>query len=350
MAIKSRSSDTYLHSSVILNKISEYDIFKYYCPQFEKLGKKFCSPLRNDSNPTVSIIQWRHKLLYKDFGQPEHTFDCFSFVSHKYECDFFSALRIVDMDFNLNLASHIEVRKFTMGYLGVKYNKDIQPKKVTIIKKKRRAWNQQDANFWSLFSISKFTLKYFNVEPISHYWINENRFHCNEITYAYKYRSKYKIYSPYSEVKWMSNTTAKQIQGWKQLKVDWHTQYVIITSSLKDVMCLYQMGHPAIALQSEMQMPDEKLISELKNKFECIILLYDNDFDNPNNPGQTMAEKIKSRYYSEHVQNICIDTSYKSKDLSDLIKNHGLETAIHFMKTIIENKLKDYEKSETLPF
>jgi hypothetical protein len=63
-----------------------------------------------------------------------------------------------------------------------------------------------------------------------------------------------------------------------------------------------------------------------------------------------MAEKIKNRYYSEHVQNICIDTSYKSKDLSDLIKNHGLETATYLMKTIIENKLKDYEKSETLPF
>ena len=350
MAIKSRSSDTYLHSSVILNKISEYDIFKYYCPQFEKLGKKFCSPLRKDSKPTVSIIQFRNRLLYKDFGQPEHTFDCFSFVSHKYECDFFSALRIVDMDFNLNLASHIEVRKFTMGYLGVKYNKQIEPKKVTIIKKKRRPWNQQDAHFWGQFCISKFTLEYFNVEPISHYWINENRFHCNEITYAYKYRSKYKIYSPNSEVKWMSNTTAKQIQGWEQLKADFHTKYVIITSSLKDVMCLYDMGHPAIALQSEMQMPDEKLIKDLKNKYECIILLYDNDFDNPNNPGQTMANKIKERYYSEHVQNICIDISYKSKDISDLIKNHGIKKAIHFMEKMIENKLKDYEKSETLPF
>ena len=63
-----------------------------------------------------------------------------------------------------------------------------------------------------------------------------------------------------------------------------------------------------------------------------------------------MANKIKERYYSEHVQNICIDISYKSKDISDLIKNHGIKKAIYFMEKMIENKLKDYEKSETLPF
>ena len=31
-------------------------------------------------------------------------------------------------------------------------------------------------------------------------------------------------------------------------------------------------------------------------------------------------------------------------------KNHGIKKAIHFMEKMIENKLKDYEKSETLPF
>ena len=105
MAIKSRSSEDYLHSDVILARISEYDIFKYYCPQFERLGKKFCSPLREDSNPTVSIIEWNGGLLYKDFGRSEHTFNCFSFIKAKYKCDFYSALRIIDMDFCLGLSS-----------------------------------------------------------------------------------------------------------------------------------------------------------------------------------------------------------------------------------------------------
>ena len=350
MAIKSRNSEEHLHTDIILSRIAEYDIFKYYCPQFEKLGKKFCSPLREDHNPTVAIIVYNKRLLYKDFGKTEHSFNCFSFIQEKYGCDFYSALRIIDMDFSLGLASKRNEIKFTMGYMGLTYNKKIETKPLTIIKKKRRPWNIEDAKFWGPFGISKFTLNHFNVEPISHYWINGNRFHCNEVTYAYKYGAKYKIYSPYSEIKWMSNTTAKQIQGWKQLKADWHTQYVIITSSLKDVMCLYQMGHPAIALQSEMQMPEEKLIKNLRSKFECIILLYDNDFENENNPGQTMANKIKERYFSDHVQNICIEESYKSKDLSDLIKNYNIDIAEEFMSENITKSIENYEKASELPF
>ena len=43
MAISSRSSEDHLHTNVILGRISEYDIFKYYCPSFKELGKKFNS-------------------------------------------------------------------------------------------------------------------------------------------------------------------------------------------------------------------------------------------------------------------------------------------------------------------
>ena len=39
-------------------------------------------------------------------------------------------------------------------------------------------------------------------------------------------------------------------------------------------MCLYAAGYNAIALQSEMQVPDEKLISELKKRFNTIEILY----------------------------------------------------------------------------
>ena len=50
MAIRSRKSEDYLHTDVILSKITEYDIFMYYCPRFKGFGKKFCSELRNDKN------------------------------------------------------------------------------------------------------------------------------------------------------------------------------------------------------------------------------------------------------------------------------------------------------------
>jgi hypothetical protein len=83
-------------------------------------------------------------------------------------------------------------------------------------------------------------------------------------------------------------------------------------------MCLHAAGYNAIALQSEMQIPSEKLISELKTRFKTIDILYDNDFDKVTNPGQTMAVKICDLY---GFNNICIPDSYQSKDPSDLVKS-----------------------------
>ena len=176
---------------------------------------------------------------------------------------------------------------------------------------------KKDADFWSKYLISKKTLRTFGVCPISHYWINDYRTTC-DLSYAYKLGTKYKIYSPYEEVKWISNTTKKHIQGYNQCAKE--GDLCIITSSLKDVMCLFEMGIPAIALQSEMQMPSEETIKELKTRFKKVAVFYDNDFDNVNNPGQTMASKICTKY---HLPNIVIPDLYEIKDPSDYIAHFG---------------------------
>ena len=123
MPIASRSSEDHLHTNVILGKITEYDIFVYYCPNFKTLGKKFVSDLREDRSPTVSIVPYNGKLLYKDFGNPDHVFDCFNYVRYKYNCNFIDALRIIDCDFRLGLSSKKEVMKFTMGCMAFRQNK-----------------------------------------------------------------------------------------------------------------------------------------------------------------------------------------------------------------------------------
>ena len=211
--IRNRQSEDHLSKEMILSKIREIDIFSYYCPQFKKLGAKFCSSIREDKTPSVSIIFWHDKLLYKDFGYPEHTFDCFSYIMEKYSCKFYDALRIIDNDFKLNLSSHKEEIIFTMGYMGERTFRKEEHKKVIIIRKKSRKWMKKDAEFWLQYLISKRTLTIFGVSPISYYWINESRFSGN-LSYAYKIGTKYKIYSPYEDIKWISNTTKKHIQGY----------------------------------------------------------------------------------------------------------------------------------------
>ena len=332
MAIKSRPSDDHLHSDVILSKITEYDIFMYYCPNFKEIRKKFNSDIREDNSPTVYITMYNGKLLYKDFGNPDHTFDCFNYVKYKYSCSFIDALRIIDCDFNLGLASNIAGKKFTMGIMGYRQkNIPILEKPTVIIKKKKRLWSKEDANFWSKYLVSKKILTKFAVEPISHFWVNNNRFTCKSISYAFKFKSRYKIYSPYEETnKWLSNTNKKDVQGYNQLPIK--GERLIITSSLKDVMCLYAAGYHSIAMQSEMQIPDEKLISELKQRFNTIEILYDNDFNKVNNPGQAMAKKICDLY---GFKNICLPEEFKSKDPSDLVSR---ENNFNKLKIILNDK------------
>ena len=325
--IKSRNSEDHLSRDMILSRIRDIDIFTYYCPNFKEIGVKFCSPLREDTRPSVTITNYNGRLLYKDYGYPDHSFDCFSFVMHMYNCKFYEALCVIDNDFGLNLAFNKLHRDFTRGYLGSMSTKSVYNKPVVVIQKKSRPWSKKDADFWSQYLISKKTLIKFAVSPISHYWINDNRFTCN-LSYAYKLGGKYKIYSPYDEVKWMSNTNSKQIQGYDQLPKQ--GDLCIITSSLKDVMCLFEMGIPAIAMQSEMQLPLCNTIDTLKKRFKQVAVFYDNDFTNPNNPGQTMAKKICKEYYP--MSNILIPDDYGVKDLSDYIakfkRTEGLRTLI----------------------
>tara|TARA_R110002012_G_scaffold1863_3_gene8973 strand:+ start:3113 stop:4135 length:1023 start_codon:yes stop_codon:yes gene_type:complete len=338
MVIESRDSDAYLHTDVILRKISPYDIFRYYCTSFKEIGQRFCSEFREDTSNDSVIIAWNGGLLYKDFGHPEHSFNCFTYVAHRYSCDFHTALQFIDKDFNLGLGSRAHGE--TPGRpKPILYNKKIeQHKKVTIIKKKRREWNSKDGLFWKSFNINKSILEEFLVEPISHYWINENRFVCKSPTYAYRIGLKYKIYAPYEkERKWFSNTSSTQIQGLHMLKGLEGT--LVITSSLKDVMTLYSIGIPAIAFQSETTMPDEKTVERLKSRFNCIILFYDTDL-----AGQTMAERICGTF---GFLNVKLDKDFDSKDISDFIANEyvqrGKEWRINHIKELIINAQKSEE-------
>jgi hypothetical protein len=257
----------------------------------------------------------------------------------KYNCSFYDALRVVDNDFGLNLSSFKDTIGFSMGVPAVRTTKKVEQKRVVIIRKRRRKWMRKDQEFWSQFFITKTTLIKFAVCPITHYWINENRFSC-DLSYAYKIGKKYKIYSPYEDTKWISNTTRRHVQGYVQLP-DRH-DICVVTSSLKDVMSLYELGIPAIALQSEMQMPDKALVHELQERFGVIALFYDNDFDNVNNPGQTMANKIIREF--PNFVNIVLPEQYGVKDLSDYIAKYQSTHLITAL--VLEVLIRETEKKK----
>lgn len=326
--IKHRTSDAHLHSEEILKKITEFDIFKYYCSTFKSTERKFCSELREDRTPSASIKALDNgRLWYKDFGYPEHSFDCFAYIRAKYGCTFKEALHLIDNDFGLDLSSFKTDGIYSMGAMGThsKAQPDVKP--AIKIKIRARKWGIKDKEFWSNFRISKKTLLKFDVCPIDHYWINYHVFDCS-LSYAYQLNGKYKIYSPYDKIKWISNTRSGNVQGWAQLPAQ--GSLMVLTSSLKDVMCLFELGFNAVALQSEMQMPEEKFIETLKKRFKTIVVFYDNDFTNVENPGQTMAEKICTKF---GLGNICIPSELGVKDISDYITQcKSMQNAKHLIE------------------
>lgn len=318
MGVQARHSDENLHSETILSKITDYDIFRHYCPPFKVVGKKFKSELRKDNSPTASIVKWNNGLLYKDFGRVEHTFNCFGYVMHKLSLDYMEALRVISRDFNLGLDGSDFVSNPATTYSRDTIE-EIEEQKPARISIRRREWGLEDKKFWTQFHISGEILVKFGVVPIDYFWINETRFKCHSTSYAFRFSKGYKIYSPYETThKWYSNIDKTCVQGYPQLPDK--SEVLIITSSLKDVMCLVELGYPAIALQSEMQMPSPELIDEMKSRFNIVTVLYDNDYTSEDNPGQTMARKICDEY---KLINICIPQMFESKDISDLIRDHG---------------------------
>tara|TARA_R110002012_G_scaffold205732_2_gene375529 strand:+ start:691 stop:1752 length:1062 start_codon:yes stop_codon:yes gene_type:complete len=327
----------YIDKDILLSKVSPYQIFKHFCPPFKEPGKKFKSDLRKDSNPTVSIALIRDTLIYKDFGNDEHVFNCISYVQHKYSTDYYGALMLIDRTFGIGLA---EGKISDMPSIKLIKEPKIIAKQPAKIKVKTRPWDYRDRQYWGEFGITKQILRKFGVLPINYYWINEKRFSCDSISYRYRFDCGYKIYRPLEDdFKWSSNVGSHCLQGYHELPKT--GDEIFLTSSLKDIMCLASLGYASFALQSEMLVPSEKTIKEIQTRFKKITVFYDNDYSNPNNPGQAMAKKICRKF---NIKNIYIPSSYKSKDISDLVKNYSLKEAKNVIKNMertSQERLKD---------
>ena len=53
---------------------------------------------------------------------------------------------------------------------------------------------------------------------------------------------------------------------------------------------------PSVSLQAEGTTPKPHIIEELKERFETIYVLYDNDYDKEQNWGQLFGNEIADRY------------------------------------------------------
>ena len=336
-----------LSEDEILGRINCLDIFAYYIDKDFKYGRAMCSPLRKDKSPSFTIFRHNSgKFFFKDFSTGD-TGDCFTFLTKMFGIKRFDAYRLVDNDFQLGISTSNFLAP-TKQYIGkhLKEFENIQESSTTI-QIKSRPWNdKEDKTFWSKYGICCNILTRFHVRPAEHVWVNDrlvvsaNRY--NPI-YTYDFgQGKMKVYHPNSKYKWLSNTSVSDLQGLSQLPDSGDT--LVITKSLKDVMCLDIWGISAVAPSSESCVIPSDIVKQLYDRFTRICILY--DFDRT---GISFANKHRKLYGFTPLffTNGKFGTfDYQVKDFSDFIARNGVRSAAELIEYVCQ---EEYLSQGTCP-
>lgn len=321
-----------LKPSDILSKISEYDIFKYYCSNFKSIGVSFLSDLRKTDTPNCRIFfTHSNELKYHDFKLGE-TLNCWQYVMEKFGCNFNEALNIVSNDFCISSGiSYIEPRVIVSND-EFKLKISNKPRERSRLEVVRQPWNIYDANFWNDYLIDFTDLDYFNIVSAKQVLLykGSSRF-CFDYSkrsprYGYLFKNCSKAYAPYEKGagKWMYDGDENNVEGFEQL--DESSDLLVITKGLKDVVLYHKLGINAIALPSETSKLTNKVVSYLLSRFGRIIINLDND-----DQGVISTNKIVNEFGFHHYY---MDEDVK--DPSDWVKkNKSLEQ----FKLMIENKI-----------
>lgn len=293
----------------ILSRVSEYDIYTHYLGQI-KVGAIYNSPFRKDKNPSFGIYYSKRtkQLLFKDHGTGECG-NVVKFVSlYTGITNYDEILRDIVTKLNVTPSTKLDSSK---QYI---------PSSETVIGVVRQNFTQTDINYWSQFNISLNTLKKFEVSSIKYYLCNgivKGVYKDNNPMYAYKVYNNFKIYRPLGDkyTKWRNNLTEYDIQGYKQLPKKGNILF--ITKSMKDLMCLYEMGIPAISPSSESTFIPDDILEDLKKRFKRIIVLFDRDL-----AGVKYSRKMSLK---TGLEAMFVHKKYESKDISDAIQKNGFE-------------------------
>ena len=300
----------------ILNKVSEADILNHYLG-ISTLPILINSPFRQDNNPSVSIFINNHNnIIFKDFGTHK-SYNIWSFFEEYWNCTYEEVLLKIIEDLN----------NMKIGTSKIKINKHKQyVHNSSIIEVTIREWRDYDLSYWESFGINLEWLKFGRIFPISHIFINNNRFPAEKYAYVYVEKKDgnitLKIYQPFSErMKWLSKHDNSVWDLWDRLPQK--GDKLIITSSRKDALCIWaNTGIPSTCLQGEGYIPKEHIVQQLKDRFEVIYVLYDNDFHSDINNGRIFGKNLADKFNLVQIE---IPNDWKCKDISDLCFNWGGE-------------------------
>ena len=314
----------------ILSKVTEYDIYAHYLGQF-KVGMIYNSPFRKDKNPSFGIFYSKRtkQLLFKDHG----TGECGNVIK-------FVQLYTGKTNYN-DILQDIVAKLNITADTKLDSSKQYIPSQETVIGVVRQEFTDVDTNYWSQFHISTKTLKKFNVNSIKYYLCNgivKGIYKPENPMYAYKVYNNFKVYRPLGDkyTKWRNNLTEYDVQGYEQLPKK--GDICIITKSLKDVMCLYEMGIPAISPSSESTWLPDNVLEDILKRFKRVLICFDRD-----GPGMRNLRKISLK---TGLNGLIMHKKFNAKDISDAIKANGFDKVKEYIYAEIDKEKKRRSSKE----
>ncbi len=318
-----------LTKEAILDKLSDYDIFRFYMPDKSwKLNQVTLSPFRQEKNPSFVIGNRKGYISYIDFADTNKRGDCFQFVEDLFNITHHDALRLIDKDFGLGIASG----KPTEEYKKIKaeYKQPDITKRNSLIQVVTRKFTNRELEYWNSYHQSLDDLRANNVYAVKKVYLNKALFYMNEdeLVFGYLYDGHWKIYRPFADKKskWVPNNVPITVMDGKE-DIQ-HCRIAFINKSKKDYMVMKKLFPCSCAVQNEgIGCFSTENVQYLKDNSDIQILSFDSDVTGVQNSQQ--ITKLFDFEYANVPRNYLKEGI---KDWADLAKVHGMEVIENYLK------------------
>jgi len=313
-----------LTPDAILDKISEYDIYKMYMPhQNWKINVVTYSPFRNEKNPSFIIGYRGGALRFCDFGDSSRKGGCFNFVMMLFNVSLNDALLMIDRDFDLGIVSGSSTKNYER-IISDYAQPTATSKREFFIQVKTRKFTHEELAYWNGYYQDIDDLRANNVYSIDTVFLNKQKFPIKdtELRFGYLYEGHWKIYRPFADKKnkWMpNNVPITMMDGLQDIK---DCDVAFINKSKKDYMVMKKVFPCCCAVQNEgLGCFSEENVEYIKENSDVQILSFDSDETGVKN-SQLITEKFGFEYCN--VPRIYLEEGIK--DWADLARIHGLKT------------------------
>jgi DNA primase len=320
-----------LTPQAILQKISEYDIFRFYMSDKSwKINHVTLSPFRQESNPSFVIGNKRGFLSFIDFGDTSKRGDCFTFVKMLFNLSTIDdVLRMIDKDFGLGFLPGTSTEKYKSIQKEYTQPEDLG-KRYSLIQVITRKFTQEELEYWNQYYQSIDDLRANNVYSIKKLYLNKKLFPLKEtdLRFGYLYDGHWKIYRPFGDKKskWVPNNVPITAMDGKEDIANCSVAF--INKSKKDYMVMKKVFPCCCAVQNEgVACFSDGNVEYLKANSDKQILSFDAD-----DVGVKNSQMITKLFDFEYAN---VPRKYLSegiKDWADLAKEHGMQAIEDYLK------------------